>query len=93
MVFLIAVLSLIVGCVLVIAAFVGSDYLLAARRPDAEPRLDWLAGTPFAQPGSARRRGAIAFSKVVATLAWVVGVVAAVGMVMLGLRELLRLAV
>jgi hypothetical protein len=93
MVFLIAVLSLIVGCVLVLAAFAGSDYLLASRRGGAEPVVDWLAGTPFARPGGTGRRFAIAFSMVVAALLWVAGALAAVVLVMLGIRELLRLAV
>ncbi len=92
MVLLIAVLSLIVGCVLVLAAFAGSDYLLASRRSDAEPRVDWLGGTPFARPDSAGRRSAIAFSKAVAALAWVLGALAGVVLVLLGVRELLQLA-
>lgn len=97
MVFLIAVLSLIVGCVLVLAAFAGSDYLLASRRGGAEPVVDWLEGTPFARPGTTGRRFAVFFTMAVAALIWVAGglagVLAALALVVLGIRELLRLAV
>jgi len=93
MVFLIAVLSLVVGCVFVLAAFAGSDYLLASRRRGAEPLVDWLGGTPFARPDSTGRRAAIAFTKAVAALAWAFGALAGVVLVLVGLRELFRLVV